>query len=322
MRSSRGVSSELFLWIFSAIAGALLFLFFIIWSMNHTSTSTTVENIEFARSFEQQLSALSTSNELSKTLTFPKDISLHIACGYFLTGRAREPTSLFVFSPESIIEQQYTLIGKPWYFPFYVDTFYYLIPKQSVVVAYYEPSAASYATSLDVPSTYPLNLLPFSAYSLTSLKRELQGYSSTTLVFFGNAPEISSLLQALRPLPVTVLTVDLQQSLLTYYPEDKTYPFFGEASLLGAFIGKDQYVCQHQRSLEKFRLLATLYQQKTALLQQKLGPGSSCQQYLSQGGSLLTTLSAPLDPERLRATVTSLTAVNEDLLRHDCPTIY
>ena len=322
MRSSQGVSSELFLWIFSAVAGALLFLFFIIWSMNHASTSTTVENIEFVRSFEQQLSALSTSNELSKTLTFPKDVSLHIACDYFLTGRAREPTSLFVFVPGAITAQQYTLIGKPWHFPFYIDMFYYLIPKQSVVAIYYAPSAAPFVTSLDVPSTYPLKLLPLSAYSLTSLKRELQGYSSATLVFMGNAPEISSLLQALRPLPVTVLTVDLQQSLLTYFPGDKTYPFFGEASLLGAFIGKDQYACQYQRSLEKLRLLATLYQQKTVLLQQKLGSGSTCQQYLSQGGSLLTTLTALLDPERLRATVTSLTAVNEDLLRHDCPTIY
>lgn len=322
MRSTQGVSSELFLWIFSAIAGALLLLFFIIWSMNHASTSTTVENIEFVKSFEQQLSALSTSNELSKTLTFPKDMSLYITCDSFLTGRAREPTSLFLFGPGAITEQHYTLIGKPWHFPFYIDMFYYLIPKQNIVVGYYEPSAATYVATLDVPSTYPLKLLPLSAYSLTSLKKELQGYRAATLVFFGNAPDISSLLQALRPLPVTVITVDLQQSLLTYFPQDKTYPFFGEASLLGAFIGNDQYSCHYQRGLEKLRLLATLYQQKTALLQQKLGSNLPCQQLLSQGGSLLTTLTVPLDPERLRATVASLASVNEDLLRHDCPTIY
>mgnify|MGYP001598286739 FL=1 len=121
MMRKQGVSPDLFVWIFSMVAGALLLLFFIIWSTQHAKTSTTVEDIEFLRSLEQQISALSTTDELSKTLTFPRALAVHVDCATFFTDKAVEQSSLFLFSPALLTGQKYTLVGLPWHFPFYLD---------------------------------------------------------------------------------------------------------------------------------------------------------------------------------------------------------
>ncbi len=321
MIHKRGVSSDLFVWMFALIAGALLLFFFITWSQRHAATSTTVEDIEFLRSLEQQISALSTTDELSKTLTFPRPFQLHIDCDTFFTDQASETSSLFLFSPSSLTGQRYSLVGLPWRFPFYIDMFYYLIPQGSLVLLFYEPSATAFVTSLDLPSTMPVKALPSSAFSLTTLKKELQGYSRVTLVFFGRAPDASTLLAALKPLPVTLLEVDLQRSLLTFFPSGQQQPYYNEAHLVGAWFGPEQYSCLSKHALERFRLLTSLYQHKVVSLQQKLGSGSSCQQLLSQAQSLLSSLpTVPAD--QLHASVASLQSLNEDLERHDCPTIY
>ncbi|GEM_PF-4807879 len=321
MLQKRGVSSDLFVWMFALIAGALLLFFFIIWSQRHATTSTTVEDIEFLRSLEQQISALSTTDDLSKTLTFPRSFQLHLDCGTLFTEQASESSSLFLFSPSSLTGQQYSLIGVPWRFPFYIDMFYYLIPKGSLVLLFYEPSAAAFITALDLPSTMPVKALAASAFSLTTLRQELQGYSRVTLVFFGRAPDASTLLAALKPLPVTILAVDLQRSLLTFFPSGQEQPYYGDALLVGAWFGPEQYTCMSKHALERFRLLTSLYNQKAVLLQQKLGSGSSCQQVLSQAQALLSSFST-LDTERIHTSVASLQSLNEDLERHDCPTLY
>lgn len=320
--SKRGVSSDLFIWIFAVVAGALLFLFFILWAGRHADTSSTVEDIEYLRTFEQQLSSLGTTDSLSKTLTFPRDLTVHMDCASFFTDKAQESTSLFLFSPAALTEQSYTLLGKPWHFPFYTDMLYYLIPKDTKIVLYYEPQAASFATSLDVPASMPLVALPLASYSLQRLQQELKGYQSATLVFVGHAPNPTALLQTLRSPPVTLVEVDITQHLVTFYPGQKDYPYYGEAHLFGAFFGPTQYGCHTTRMLERLHQLAILYQQKTTLLQQKLGAGSSCQSLLLQATSFLRTLSTATETPLLYSTTTSLQNLNEDLESHDCPTIY
>lgn len=322
MLQKKGVSPDLFIWIFATVAGALLLLFFILWSGQHATTSTTVEDIEFLRSLEQQISSLSTTDALSKTLIFPKRLDVHIDCDTFFTDTAVEQSSLFLFSPALLTGQQYTLVGLPWRFPFYLDTFYYLIPQGSLVLLFYDPAAASFVTSLDLPSTMPVKSLPLSAYSLSTLKQQLQGYSRVTLVFFGGSPDTSALLAALRPTPITILEINLQQHLLTFYPSGQQRPYFGDALLVGAFFGPEQYACHSQHALERFRMMAALYQQKVTLLQQKLGAGSSCTRFFSQANSLLTTLFTTKDTDQLHALVASLQTLQEDLARYDCPQIY
>ncbi len=322
MMRKQGVSPDLFVWIFSMVAGALLLLFFIIWSTQHAKTSTTVEDIEFLRSLEQQISALSTTDELSKTLTFPRALAVHVDCATFFTDKAVEQSSLFLFSPALLTGQKYTLVGLPWHFPFYLDMFYYLIPEGSLVLIFYEPSAATFVTALDLPPTMPVKSLPLSAYSLSTIKQHLQGYSRVTLVFFGRVPDTTALLAALRPTPTTLLEVAIQQSLLTFYPSGQQRPYFGNALLVGAFFGPEQYACHSQRALDRFHLLARLYQQKVALLQQKLGAGSSCTHFFSQANPLLTTLSTTEDSGQLHTLIASLETLQEDLAHYDCPQIY
>ena len=322
LMSKRGFSSDLFIWIFAAVAGALLFLFFILWAGRHADTSSTVEDIEYLRTFEQQLSSLSTTDSLSKTLTFPRDLTIHMDCASFFTDKAQEATSLFLFSPATLTEQSYTLLGKPWHFPFYTDMLYYLIPKDTKIILYYEPQAASFATSLDVPSSMPLVSLPLSSYSAQRLQQELKSYQSATLVFVGHAPNPTTLLATLRSPSLNVLEVDLARSVVTFYPEQKEYPYYGEAHLFGAFFGPTQYACHTTRLVARLHQLATLYQHKTTLLQQKLGAGSSCQSFYGQATSLLRTLSTTTDATLLYSTTTSLQNLNEDLESHDCPTIY
>lgn len=320
--SKRGVSSDLFIWIFAAVAGALLFLFFILWAGRHADTSSTVEDIEYLRTFEQQLSSLGTTDSLSKTLTFPRELTTHMDCASFFTDKAQEPTSLFLFSPATLTEQSYTLLGKPWHFPFYTDMLYYLIPKDTKIIIYYEPQAASFVQALDIPASMPLVSLPLSSYSVQRLQQELKGYQSATLVFIGHAPNPTTLLATLRSPPIKVVEVDITQHLITFYPEQKEYPYYGEAHLFGAFFGPTQYACHTTRLAARLHQLATLYQQKTTLLQQKLGAGSSCQSFYSQATSFLRSLSTTTDPALLYSITTSLQNLNEDLESHDCPTIY
>ena len=322
MISKRGVSSELFIWMFAAIAGALLLLFFILWAGRHTETSTTVEDIEFLRTFEQQLSSLSTTDALSKTLTFPRTLTVHMDCDSFFTDKAQESTSLFLFSPSTLTRQPYTLAGKPWHFPFYTDMLYYLIPKDTKVIIYYEPSAASFVTSLEIPTSLPIVSLPLSSYSVQRLQQELQGYQSATLVFVGHAPDPTTLLATLRSPPLKLMEVDISRSVVTFYPERQDYPYYGEAHLFGAFFGPTQYACHTTQLVERLHQLAMLYQHKATLLQQKLGAGSSCQAFYSQATSLLRTLSTTTDSPLLHTLTHSLQTLNEDLESHDCPTIY
>ncbi|MDP1694235.1 MAG: hypothetical protein Q8L34_01725 [Candidatus Woesearchaeota archaeon] len=322
MMSKRGVSSELFIWMFAAIAGALLLLFFILWAGRHADTSSTVEDIEFLRTFEQQLSSLGTTDAISKTFTFPRTLTVHMDCDSFFTDKAQESTSLFLFSPSTLNKQPYTLVGKPWHFPFYADMLYYLIPKDTKVILYYEPSAASFVTSLDIPTSMPVISLPVSSYSVQQLQQELQGYQSATLVFIGRAPNPATLLATIRSPPIKIMEVDLVQSLVTLYPEQKEYPYYGEAHLFGAFFGPAQYACHTTRLIARLHQLAILYQHKATLLQQKVGAGSSCQTFYSQAASLFRTLSTTTESTLLHATTRSLQSINEDLEHNDCPTLY
>ena len=102
MLPKRCVSVDIFVWIFATLAGALLLVFFLLWSGRHATTSTTVEDIELLRSFEQELFALGTGDELSKTLTFPRALDVRVTCDTFFTSQAQEKTSLFLFSPSTL----------------------------------------------------------------------------------------------------------------------------------------------------------------------------------------------------------------------------
>ena len=94
----RGFEAHLFVWIFAVVAGTLILLFFIRLSFRHIDTENLLEDRTFIFDFEQQLRALSTSESVSKVLSFRQPVTLRFDCDFIIGKTYQRKTQDFLYS--------------------------------------------------------------------------------------------------------------------------------------------------------------------------------------------------------------------------------
>ena len=239
-----------FNWIFVAVAGAILLMFFIYFAWKQIDLFNTLGINEVVLGIDNEINAFSTSGSSNKIVQIPSGVSFKFSCGEVVYETSKKDTLRLIYG-DDILRDNYVLWTRSWNFPFFIDNLYY--------------ASKSEKNFYVIGNNNFLFNIPGKFKKFEQEPNEA-GKSSVIVDFTNSGSE--------KRFPEDkVLVVDKTNNIVTFYPENKKEEFFSEEMLYGAmFTDFDDYRCLKEKSLERIKIIAELYKKKAELLK----AGSKC----------------------------------------------
>ncbi|MBI2672058.1 hypothetical protein HYX16_03940 [Candidatus Woesearchaeota archaeon] len=280
-----------FNWIFVAVAGAILLMFFIYFAWKQIDLFNTLGINEVVLGVDNEINAFSVSGSSNKIVQIPSGVSFKFSCGEVLYKNAKKDTLRLIYG-DNVLRDNYVLWTRSWNFPFFIDNLYY--------------------TSKDNKNFYVIGNNNFLFNIPGKFKKSEQAPNeaekSSVIVDFTNSGFE-------KRFPETkVLAVDKANNIVTFYPENKKEEFYGEEMLYGAmFTNFDDYKCLKEKSLARISIIADLYKKKAELLKS----GSKCSFNYDKLKEALDLFKE--NPIRYKDV---LTEQDETIKRNGCPGVF
>lgn len=339
-RKRRAAIEAQFTWLFALLAGAVIFLFFVMFIRNWGESSEQT----FCADVREHLTTVFVSSQTSlrtmNNVSIPK-LDIQFDCtGYNLPCRESFGNNI-IFSPERIEGHALITYALGWDMPYRSSNMLYLTQPE-----------VRYIFLTEVEEVYDLmpdavNTELVSETEASSLKTQ-NSPSVRVVVKQGNWDPDNLNLGALNSLDSDVLTVVEVKKLsaasetaeVTYFEKtgDKTFepiePAFtviGEEALLGAvFSGSSElFGCTLGRALERYQYVTEVYLNRATELKSATLP-KACTDRYATATALLTGLYGEIitysndlgSPGDIQKYVEDLSALNDQLKLFSCPTLY
>lgn len=334
LRKRRAAIEAQFTWLFALLAGAVIFLFFVMFIRNWGESSEQT----FCADVREHLTTVFVSSQTSlgtmNNISIPK-LDIQFDCtGYNLPCRESFGNNI-IFSPERIEGHALITYALGWDMPYRSSNMLYLTQPE-----------VRYVFFTDVSEIY--EMMPDAVNKeIVSDGASLKDQNSPAVrvvVKQGNS-ELNLDLGALNSLDAEVLSVigierlgtDLNK--VTYFEKtgEKTYkpvatfPVIGEEALLGAvFSGSHElFECTLGRALERYQYVTEVYLNRATELKSANLPKACTDRYATAivlltdlYGEIITYSNDLGSPGDIQKDVEDLSALNDQLKLFSCPTLY
>ncbi len=315
--AKKGLSADIFKWIFGVIAGAIVLVFLVRFAFQHISLTEEVNERQVAEYIDDQLEAFSVAESSSKMLGELGDISILVSCQGFGANSYIKRSNKLVFGP-SELSGEIAVWTESWDFPFPVANAYYFGDKNMRLLFVYSDESANYVKNLMIPALFRVQRMHIRDFRLERLAQE-SSTERVNIVFFGPVTDAQSILRKVRR--AHVIGVNLHTQEIIYYNNGDSSYYLGDAMLYGAFFGPEYYSCIQEKALEKLRLVAELHLKKVDMIQRK-ATTSTCQNGLFEARKLLATLASSGEKAQIYQYKDEIEEQNRYLRSNDCATIY
>ncbi len=265
-------------WIFVLIVGSLILLFFISVVRSTTKSSQESKYVDLKQSLQSILAQAESDVGTTRTIGMPS-IALEFDCTGFNIQNAQSgkisTTYNTIFSPDII--QGREMVTKSQYFemPYKVDYFLYATSK-SVRYTFVNYSAScnhdcqKYLQDIikELPANMTLNFV-----SDASTVHE-NGYYKERFIFLNQDPTNFPIFSGMKNSDMTAIKISSLDNSIYYYNKTNTgwstpsaTAYLGTSMLIGAIISEESlYECNARKALVKYKILTTLYANRTQVL--------------------------------------------------------
>ncbi len=324
-----------FTWLFALLAGAVIFLFFVMFIRNLGESSEQT----FCADVREHLTTVFTGAQASpgtmNNISIPK-LDIQFDCtGYNLPCRESFGNNI-IFSPERINGHALITYALGWDMPYRSSNMLYLTQPE-----------ARYIFLMDAAGLYDMmpdavNTELVSETEAASLRDQNSPF--VRVVVKHDSSELNLNLGTLNSLDAEVLSVigiehlGIDLSKVTYfektdettYEPAATFTVIGEEALLGAvFSGSPElFGCTLNRALERYQYVTEVYLNRATELESASLP-KACTDRYSEGATKLDRLYTDIltysdsgSPGSITTYVKEIAALNGQLKLFSCPTLY
>ncbi len=232
-----------FNWIFVAVAGSILLLFFIYFSWKQIDLFNEIGVNEIVDNINNQIDSLSVGLSSNKVVKLPNDVVFEFKCGNVFYKGLKKDTKNLIYARGNF-SNEFNLWTKAWVFPFKIDNIYY---AENVEKRFFILGSDSFF--FDMPDKFR---------KFNSLN---QVNKNDVIIDFTNSNYFNTYKEN------RVLVVDAGKNLVTFYPEKKQEEFYDESMLFGAlFTDYEGYKCLKNKTLQRLELMSDIYKKKASLL--------------------------------------------------------
>ncbi|MBI2105662.1 hypothetical protein HYT56_02375 [Candidatus Woesearchaeota archaeon] len=296
LSNKRGIAVT-FNWIFSIVAGVLIFSFLVYFAVQNTDLFGNVT----ARIVAEELDILLSGYETIQTksvLDFDKNIELEFYCDndeqkFKINGETGKTVwDKIIFSPDKIEGSKINVATAPWNVPFRAANFIYIWDKK-------------YNIRDDVGTGVELinNLKGSGKNVLVSQYFDLKCNS-------GNKGE-----------KVIHYNKDTEEGYICFDGKDDNNPikFFGEAMLIGAVLSdRDNFECAKNNADEKLNIMKKVFENK----KDNLVDAGLCEDNVHLYGIFMNKMNTLTINSINKNTINSLDNLNKDLIAKGCASVY
>ncbi|QQG38459.1 MAG: hypothetical protein HYS32_02520 [Candidatus Woesearchaeota archaeon] len=281
IKNKRGVAAT-FLWIFVAIAGAIILIFFISFAAKHGESSSTVTNIVYLDTVSNIITNFAVSLEADKSVQLPTKIEVYFDCeGLLMVAKERDFTKKIpnniVFGTERFLDNEILLWTVPWKLPYTITNLIYVTSPHVKYFLIYDSSSQQLVNDIksQIPARFKVEVVDVN--NLRSLEpidkdAQLRSYYKNKFVFF-TEPKLIQEISEMKT-PATIVEIkpgDYGQIIYHLNNSEKSINYISKELIYGAIFVDDPetYQCLVQKSLDKVGQIASLYAEKARLLQIK-----------------------------------------------------
>jgi len=235
-----------FNWVFIILAGIIILAFFTNFTVKYIDLQNKKDNSKIAAGIDNQLLELQQGSSDLQTEIENVPTSYKFGCDTMDVGNyQRLLLDKFVFGPKKVDTNLLVIYMLKWNYPFRIANFFYISDKQPYYLIYNSDSE-NFVRSLDLPSK--MNIQVTSVMPIQKGKK----------IIFTKNPSGNE---------VQIIPKNGDWENGNVYIDNKKYPLFGLPSIY-AVIFSDNYPCILDRTLEKYKVVLKVYQEKTLMLAQ------------------------------------------------------
>lgn len=333
-----------FNWIFVLIIGALIIVFFIsvMKTSEKSSTKTTYQSISL------DLKNIFSQTELdirnSRTIKLP-NIVLNFNCEDFEVEKSssfQEIKYKTIFSPNKILGREILTYTKPYNMPYPVDYFVFMTSNQ---IRYNFVKCDDSVSGCETLQKELIKMLPVNSTvkKINAVDDNIKddNYYKERFIFIGTAPTSSDDLSKLSKLndkdvtAIYIQDVNMNTGTFSYYEKNGNsfeslttqHSYLGIEMLAGAVISDPElYDCNVNKTLSKFKILTTLYSNRTNAFKKEYSkylsnigdPGLDCFQMYNT----ITLNPNITNFNTIFNNADNLKKINNQLILISCPLLY
>jgi len=281
--NSKAQTSPVFKYIFAAVAGVIVLIFFITFGAQYIGLQETKSSSEIATSLNHVLDALLTVEGTNAPIDTPFERDLYITCNR-ISFKGGYPTDLekIVFAP-TILEETSKLhvwtIG--WRFPFKVtnlfyisspNTYFYLVHDSSTKQQVEKLTSSSFTNY--IPTLYKRQAIGINQLD-TSLLTQIKNQAKNARIKFAFFTTPSNAQQIKRELPnseIVYLNVNSEwEGEVTFYDTGDKVMLLGLPFVYGAIFSDSAYNfnCSISKALDHLKFMVGLYTEKAKYIRIK-----------------------------------------------------
>ena len=329
--NKKGISTTIFTWIFVAIAGILIIIFFVTFAFRHAETSETVSSIRYLDTLNNIITSFATSQQADKTVNLPTKIEAYFDCeGILMTYNNRDYTKRtpgnIIFATEKLKDDKLLLWTQPWKLPYKVTNIIYLSAPNIKYFLIYDTNSQQTVDEIksELPSRFQVESLSINELNPRKIDTNLKNNYKNKFVFFTTPQKLNEIFQ--MNTPASVVQIDEgDYGQVTYYfnGAQRSTPYITRQLIYGAIFTDDYdtYSCLVTRSMNHLGLVTSLYSEKARLLLLKTTKQCSygqIKQTLDNFGNIAKTLNM----QELYLISQSLIGQNRQLDNQGCSTIF
>lgn len=288
--NKRGEGEE-FNWIFVIVAGSIILAFFILFTFKYIDLQQKKQDVDTVRFFGSKVIAVSSRLEVGsggaavdsndqEGLRFGYTVDLGYKCaGNQSTILINKGVNAWynlqdeiVFMDNDMKVSALDLWVLPWSYPFFVSNFIYLGDPRTTFYLVEDGTSKEFVDNLDITSAFKIQKV---------MKNQFTVKPYSKVVFFTNSIPRQQDILALRKNTTNVnfVYINLGKREVNFYNlDDNTWsdaiPFYitkdNYAQLFGAIFSNDadNYDCNIRRSLNRVKVVSTVYSKRAELLSQ------------------------------------------------------
>ncbi|MCX6711867.1 MAG: hypothetical protein NT139_02430, partial [Candidatus Woesearchaeota archaeon] len=257
----KGISDIPFKWIFSAFVGVIIIAFFVRFAYQHVDTSNKLNTRQMIFSLDDQLNALSTSQQSNKYIDIKQELTLD--CDNLNSLDFTKSTEKIIFAPPLLKNEKIEAWTLSWEFPFKIANLYYLSNKNIRYLLIYDSNSFNYVKNLQIPKIFNYQLMDIKNLDQNTIQRSSSTLQQVNLIFFTQPKTIK-----LKGPNVNTVVVDFKNKDITI--KNKHYIYLNEPLLYGAIFAPESYDCLYKKSLDQLGLISNIYSQKSYYLLMKI----------------------------------------------------
>lgn len=319
----KGMNDIVFVWIFAAIAGAVILAFFFRFAVNQGDLMESRNAREVVYALEDKLTAFGVSEESSKAIPLNFENTFTFICDNIENSGFNKKTDKIIFAPETLDGKEIQTAIKEWKFPFPITKFYYLSNKQSRIVLVYDSNNMRQVNELKISESFNIQKQSINQFNAEKMQTESSTLDSLTLVFFANIQNKDEIFSKIKIQNLNIVQVDLNTHQIKIYTREESIDDFylGDEMMIGSFFAPENYKCLKESAMRKLNLLSSVNEGKAILLGTKIND-ETCKSKLYEMQRTLNIFKTTTINNALWDNAGKIDEQNTELKKNDCSEIY